>query len=118
MKIRLPFGAKKTGAVNAVVKGTPGDDASVVLLVTISGTEHDRYQSFLGVCGENSVELFNICEEEEFDEDESGFAFYFCSIVGISIVDVEDEQTLSSRMSTFDVAKVDGVTFVEIYWRK
>ena len=64
------------------------------------------------------MELFNPGEEEAFDEDEAGFAFYFCSIVGISIVDVEDEQTLSIRTSTSDIAKVDGVTFAEIYWRK
>ena len=64
------------------------------------------------------MELFNIGEEEAFDEDDAGFAFYFCNIGGISIVDVEDEQTLSSRMSISDVAKVDRVTFTESHWKK
>ena len=51
MKKLGPFEAKKTGVANAIVKGTPGDDTSEVLSVTISGPEHDLYQSFLGVCG-------------------------------------------------------------------
>ena len=60
--------AKKTGVVNAVVKGMPGDDASAASSVTISGPKNNRCQRFLGVCGEYPVELFNIGEEEEFDE--------------------------------------------------
>ena len=86
--------------------------------VTISGPEHDRYQSYLGVCREKPLELFNIGKDKAFDEDDAGFAFYFFNIIEIGIVDVEYEQTLSSQMSTSDVAKVDGVTFTEIHWRK
>ena len=43
MKKAGTFEAKKTGVVNAVVKGMPGDDASAELSVTISGSEHDQY---------------------------------------------------------------------------
>ena len=85
--------AKKTGVVNAVVESTPVKDASTASPVTISGSEHDHYQRFLGVCREDPVELFNIGEEEEFDEDDSGFSFDFCIIGDISLVDVEDECT-------------------------
>ena len=45
-------------------------------------------------------------------------AFDFCNIGNIGLVDVEDEQTLSSRMRTSDVAKVGGVTFAERHWKK
>ena len=65
-KVRT-FEAKKTGVVNYFVKGTPGDDDSVASSVTVSESEHDLYQRFLGVCGEDPVELFNIGKEEEFD---------------------------------------------------
>ena len=47
MKKAGTFEAKKTRAVNAVAKGTLGDDASAELSVTISRPEHDRYQRFL-----------------------------------------------------------------------
>ena len=60
MKKAGNFEAKKTGVVNAVVKVTPGDDDSASSSVTISGLEHDQYQCFLGVCGEDPAELFNI----------------------------------------------------------
>ena len=63
MKKAGTFEAKKTGVVNAVAKGTLGDDDSAELSVTISRPEHDRYQRFLGVCGEDTVDLFNIGEE-------------------------------------------------------
>ena len=99
--------------MNAVVKGTPGENTSAASSVTISRPEHDQYQSFLGACGEDPVELFNIGEEEAFDEDDAGFTFYFCNIGDIGLVDVEYEQTLSIRMITSDVAKVGGVTFSE-----
>ena len=36
------------------------------------------------------VELFNIGEEESFDKDNSGFAFDFCNVGDIGLVDVED----------------------------
>ena len=100
MKKAGTFEAKKTGVVNAVVKGMPGDDASAASSVTISGPEHDQYQRFLGVCGEEPVEMFNIGEEEAFDGDDDGSAFDICNIGDICLVDVEYEQTLSSRMST------------------
>ena len=58
------FEAKKTGFVNTVVEGTPANGASSALSVTITGSEHDQYQRFLDVCGEDPVELFNIGEEE------------------------------------------------------
>ena len=118
MKKAGTFESKKTGFVNSVVKGTPGDDDSAALSVTISGSEHDQYQRFLGVCGEYPVELFNIGEEDEFDEDDAGFAFYFCNISNIDILDVEDDQTLSIWMIISDVAKVGGVTFAESHWKK
>ena len=110
--------AKKTGVVNAAVKGTSGEDASATLSVTIRGSEHDQYQRFLGVCGEDPVELFNIGKEEAFDVDDDGFAFDFCNVGDIGLVDVEDEQTSSSWMSISDVAKVGGVTFAESHWKK
>ena len=118
MKKAVTFEAKKTGIVNAVVKGTLGDNASAASSVTISGLEHDRYQRFLGVCGEDPVEMFNIGEEESFDEDNSEFTFDFCNVGDIGLVDVEDEQALSSWMRISDVAKVVGVTFAESYWKK
>ena len=93
MKKESTFEAKKTGVVTAVMKGTPGDNASAALSVTISGPEHDRYQRFLGVCGEDPVEIFNIGEEETFDEDNAGFAFDFCNVGDIGLIDIEDEQT-------------------------
>ena len=64
------------------------------------------------------MELFNIGEEESFDKDNSGFAFDFCNVGDIGLVDVEDEQTLSSWMRTPDVSKVGGVTFTESPWKK
>ena len=64
------------------------------------------------------MELFNIGEEELFDKDDAGFAFDFCNVGDIGLVDVEDERTLSSWMSTSDVAKSGGVTFAESHWRK
>ena len=64
------------------------------------------------------MELFNIGEEEEFDEDNAGFAFDFCNVGDVGLVDVEDAQTLSIWMSISDVAKVGGVTFAEIHWKK
>ena len=60
MKKAGTFEANKTGVVNAVVEGTSRDDASAASSVTISGSEHDRCQCFLGVCREYQVELFNI----------------------------------------------------------
>ena len=62
--------------------------------------------------------MFNIGKEESFDEDDAGFAFDFCDVRDIGLVDVEDEQTSSSWMSISDVAKVGGVTFAESYWNK
>ena len=59
------------------------------------------------------MELFNIGEEEAFDDDDAGFAFDFCNIGHIGLVDVEDEQTSSSWKSISDAAKVGGVTFSE-----
>ena len=112
------FEAKKTGIVNAVVKGTPGDDDSAASSVTISRPEHDRYQQFLGVCGEDPVELFNIGEEETFDEDDAGFALDFCNVRDIGLVYVKDTRTSSSWMSISDVAKVIGVTFAGSHWKK
>ena len=112
------FEAKKRGVVNDVVKGMQGDDASAASSVTISVPEHNIYQRFLGVCGEDPVELFNIGEEEAFDEDDAGFAFDFCNVGNIGLVGVEDEQTLYIWMSTSDVAKVGGVTFAESHWKK
>ena len=64
------------------------------------------------------MELFNIGKEEAFDEDDAGFAFDFCNVGNIGLVDVEYEQTLSSWMSTSDVAKVGGVTFADSHWKK
>ena len=112
------FEAKKTGVVNTVVEGTPGNGASSALSVTITGSEHDQYQRFLDVCGEDPVEIFNIGEEEEFDEDDAGFAFDFCNVDDVSIVDVEYEWTPSIWMIISDVAKVGGVTFAENKWKK
>ena len=77
MKKAGTFEEKKTGVVNTVIEGTTGDDASAASSVTISGLEHDRYQRFLGVCGEYPVEIFNIGKEEEFDEEDAGLAFDF-----------------------------------------
>ena len=45
------------------------------------------------------MELFGIGEEEAFDEDDAGFAFDFCNVGKIGLVDVEDKQTLSRWMS-------------------
>ena len=55
MKKAGNFEAKKTGVVNTVVESTPVNDVSAVSSVTISVSEHDRYQRFLGVCGEDPV---------------------------------------------------------------
>ena len=99
MKKAGTFEAKKTGVVNAVVNGTPGDDASAASAVTISGSEHNRYQRFLGIFGEETVGLFNTGEEEEFVEDDTGFVFDLCNIGDIGLVNVEDEQTSSSWTS-------------------
>ena len=112
------LGKKNTGVMNTVVEGTPGYDASAALSVTISGLEHDQYKRFLGVYGEDLVELFNIGEEEEFDEENSGFAFDFCKVGDVSLVDIEGEWTLSSWTSVSDVAKVGGATFAESEWKK
>ena len=107
------LGKKNTGVMNTVVEGTPGYDASAALSVTISGLEHDQYQCFLDVYGEDPVELFNIGEEEEFDEDDTGFAFDYCNVADVSLVDVKGERTLSSWMSVSDVSKAGGVTLAE-----
>ena len=64
------------------------------------------------------MELFNTGEEEEFDEDDAGFAFYFCNVGNIGLVDVEYEHMLSIWMSISDVAKVGVVAFAEIDWKK
>ena len=56
------FEAKKTGFVNTVVEGTPGVNASAASSVTISGSEHNQYQHFLGVCREDPENLFSIGE--------------------------------------------------------
>ena len=118
MKKAGTFENKKKGVVNAVVKCMPGDDASAASSVTISGSEHGQYQRFLGVCGEDSLDLFNVGEEEAYYEDDSGFVFYFCNVGGIGLVDVEDAQTLYIWMIISDVAKVCRVTFAESYWKK
>ena len=60
MKKAGNFEAKNTGVVNTVVEGTSCNNASAASLVTISGSEHNQYQLFLGVGGEVPVELFNI----------------------------------------------------------
>ena len=60
MKNVVTFEENKTGVVNTVVEGTPGNDTSAAASVTIIGLEHDQYQRFLGVCGEDPVDLFNI----------------------------------------------------------
>ena len=57
------------------------------------------------------MDLFKIGEEEAFDEDGAGLAFDVCNVGDIGLVDVEDEQALSSWMRISDVAKVVGVTF-------
>ena len=46
MKHLGTFEAKKTGVVNSVVKGTPGDNASVTLSVTISRPEKIDINAF------------------------------------------------------------------------
>ena len=56
------FEAKKTGVVNTVLEGKPGDDASAASSVAIIGSEHNRYQRFLGVCGEDPVDIFKFFE--------------------------------------------------------
>ena len=86
---------------------------SSTAVFTINGSEHDRYQRFLGVCGEDPVELFNIGEEDEFDEYDSGFAFEFYNVGNVSLTDVEYEWTLPSWMSVYDVAEIGGVIFAE-----
>ena len=91
MKKAGTFEANTTGVVNAAVKGMPGDNASAASSVTISVLENDRYQHFLGICGEDPVDLFNIGEEEDFDEDDGGFTFDFCNLGNIGLVDVEYE---------------------------
>ena len=64
------------------------------------------------------MELFNIGEEEAFDEDDIGFVFDFCNVGDIGIVEVEYAQTSYSWMRISDVSKVHGVTFAEIHWNK
>ena len=118
MKKAGTFEAKKTGVVNSVIKGTPGDDASAASSVNISRPEHNQYQHFLGVCVEDPVELFNIGEEESFYEEDAGFAFNFCNVGDIGLVDVEYKQTSSIWMSISDVSKVGGVTLAENHWKK
>ena len=110
--------AKKTRVATTIAKRTPGDDASAALSVTISGSEHNQYQRFLGICGEGPMDLFNIGEEEEFDEDNAGFTFYFCNVGDIGLVNVEYKQISSSWMSISDVVKVGGVTFAKSHWKK
>ena len=90
MKKADTFEANKTGVVNTVVEGTPGNDASSASSVTIIGPEHDRYQRLLGVCGEGPVDLFNIGEEEKFDDDYAGFVLDFFNVGDVSLVDVKD----------------------------
>ena len=106
------------GIANNVVEGAPGNDVSAASSVTINGLEHDQYQIFLGICGEDPLELFNIREEEEFDEDDAGFDFNFCNNGNVSLVDVEDKWTSPIWMSVFDVAEVGRVTFDESEWKK
>ena len=118
MKKAGNFEAKKTGVVDTVLEDTPSDDASAALPVTISGLEHNRYKCFLGVCGEDPVEILNIGEEEEFDENDAGFAFEFYNVGDISLANVEDEWTPTERISVANVANVGGVTFAEIEWNK
>ena len=60
MKKAGTFEAKKTGVVNTAMEGTSSDDTPAALSVTISRLEHDQYQRFLGVCGEDPVDIFNI----------------------------------------------------------
>ena len=64
------------------------------------------------------MELFNIGEEEEFDEENAGFAFGFCKFGDIGLVYVEDEQTSYIWMSISYVTKVGGVTFAKSEWKK
>ena len=64
------------------------------------------------------MKMFNIGKEGAFDEDDAGFAFDFCNVGNIGLVDVEDSQMSSIWMSISDVAKVGGVTFAEIHWKK
>ena len=64
------------------------------------------------------MDLFNVGEEEAYYEDDSGFAFYFCNVGGIGLVDVEDAQTSYIWMIISDVAKVGRVTFAESHWKK
>ena len=82
--------------MNNVVEGKPGSNALAASSATISGSEHNRYQRFLGICGEDPVVLFNVDEEEEFDKDDYGFAFNFYIVGNISIVNVVDKCTLRS----------------------
>ena len=118
MKKSGTFEAKKTGVVNTAVEDTPGKDASAASSVTIRGSEHDRYQRFLGVCGEDPVDLFNIDKEEDFDEDDAGFAFNFYNVGNVSLSDIEDKWKSTIWMSVSDVSEVGGVTFSENEWKK
>ena len=43
---------KKKGVVNNVAEDTPRENSSAASSVTVSGSENDQYQRFLGVCGE------------------------------------------------------------------
>ena len=118
MKMAGNFKAKKTGVVNTIVEDMSGNDASAASSVTINGSEHDQYQHFLVVCGEDTVELFNIGEGEEFAEDDAGFAIDFYTVGNVSLADVKDEWTLPSWMSVSDVTEVGEITFAENEWKK
>ena len=118
MKKAGNFKAKKTGVVNTVVEGKPGDDASAASSVTISGSERNRYQRFLGVCRDDLVELFNTDEEKEFDEGDAGFAFDFCIVGDVILIDVIDVCTSRNCISVSDVAKFGGLTFTESKWKR
>ena len=118
MKKLCNFEAKNTGGVNTDVEGNPGDNESAASSVPISRSKHDRSQRFIGVCREDPVVLFNIGEEEEFEKDDAGFAFDFCIVGDVSLVDVKDECTSRIWISVPDVAEVGGLTFSEIEWKK
>ena len=110
MKKAGTFKAKKTGLVNAVVKGMPGDDASAASSVPISGSDHDQYQRFIVLCEEDPVELFNIGEEEAFNKDDAGFFFDFCNFGDIGLIDIEDTHTSYNWMIISDVV-TDDITW-------
>ena len=104
--------------MNTVVEDTPSNDASAASSVTISGSEHDQYQRFLGICREDPVEIFNTGKEEYFNEDDAEFSFDFYNVGNVSLADVEDEWTSTSWTSVSEVAKFGGATFAESEWKK